>query len=113
MLGYDYKCDYSVIATLQPSAEPCRVPCENLDEEGPAAVVIINSTAAAGAWALIQTQSLYEVPSAGEMVWINRISKPFFVVRDQIQHFGSRLTLDSYRLLNGNGYFGLFPVAAD
>lgn len=64
-------------------------------------------------WALMWTQSLYKVPSAGETVWINMMSKPFFAVRDQIQQFSSRLTLASYSLLDGNGYFGLFQVAAD
>lgn len=102
-----------MIATLQPSAKPCRVPCQNLDEEGPAAVVTQQLLGFWLCWALMSMQSLYKVPSAGEMVWTNMMSKPFFTVRDQIQQFSSRLTLASCSLLDGNGYFGLFPVAAD
>lgn len=65
-----------MIATLQPAAKPCRVPCENLDEEGPVAVVTINTQQLLGfwlCWALMSMRSLYKAPSAAEVVWINMI----------------------------------------
>lgn len=99
-----------MIATLQPSPKPCRIPCQNLDEEDPAAVIYNQPQQLLGSD--VDTVPV-KVPSAGEMAWNNRMSKPFFAVRDQIQDFSSSITLASYSLLDGNGYFGLLPIAAD